>query len=88
MSFLAAVFVLIRAFLTNRLVPAAENLALCQQLAILERTAKRPRLRRRERVFWVWLSKLWTGLAVWSRDRADRHGSTVASASLQAVLAM
>ena len=36
-----------------------ENLALRQQLAILQRTARRPKLRQRERVFWVWLSKLW-----------------------------
>ena len=37
-----------------------ENLALRQQLAVLQRTAKRPRLRQRDRIFWVWLSKLWS----------------------------
>lgn len=39
---------------------AAEGLALRQQLGILQRSVKRPRLRRRDRIFWVWLSRLWT----------------------------
>jgi transposase InsO family protein len=51
----------LRAFLVPRAVLAAENLALRQQLAILQVSAKRPRLRRRDRIFWVWLSRLWSG---------------------------
>jgi hypothetical protein len=39
---------------------ALENLALRQQLAILKRSAKRPRLRSRERLFWVLLSRFWS----------------------------
>jgi hypothetical protein len=39
----------------------AENLALRQQVAILQRHAPRPRLHRRDRIFWVWLSRVWTG---------------------------
>ena len=35
-----------------------ENLALRQQLAVLKRSVKRPKLRKRDRVFWVWLSTL------------------------------
>ena len=38
---------------------ALENLALRQQLAVLERSGKRPKLRQRDRVFWVLLSALW-----------------------------
>ncbi|MEX2170788.1 MAG: integrase core domain-containing protein [Pirellulales bacterium] len=38
----------------------AENLALRQQLAVLKREQPRPRLRRRDRIFWVWLSWLWS----------------------------
>ncbi len=38
---------------------AAENLALRQQLGVLGRSVKRPRLRKRDRIFWVWLSRLW-----------------------------
>ncbi len=37
---------------------AAENVALRQQLAVLQRSAKRPKLKVSDRVFWVWLAKL------------------------------
>ncbi len=61
MSFVQAMLLLIRALLRYRTDLAAENLALRQQLAVLERQAKRPKLRRRDRIFWVWLSRLWLG---------------------------
>ena len=38
-----------------------ENLALRHQLAVLQRTASRPRLRTADRLFWVLLSRLWSG---------------------------
>ncbi len=38
---------------------ALENLALRQQLAILGRTMKRPRLTKVDRLFWVFLSRIW-----------------------------
>ena len=37
-----------------------ENAALRQQLAVLKREVKRPRLRRRDRLFWIGLRKIWT----------------------------
>ena len=37
-----------------------ENLALRQPLAVLQRSAKRPRLRSRDRAFWVLLSRVWS----------------------------
>ncbi len=37
---------------------ALENLALRQQLAILSRTMKQPRLTRTDRLFWVFLSRI------------------------------
>jgi hypothetical protein len=38
-----------------------ENLALRHQLAVLQRTAPRPRLRTADRLLWVLLSRLWSG---------------------------
>ena len=52
-------YIFIRGLLLGRLTLAAENLALRQQLAILQRTLPRPKLQRRDRRFWVWLSRLW-----------------------------
>jgi len=40
---------------------ALENLALRQQLAVLKRKAKRPKLTNADRAFWVVLSRRWTG---------------------------
>ncbi len=57
---LHALFVLIRSIMADRAVLAAENLPLRQQLAILEQRSKRPRLRNRDRMFWVCLSQIWT----------------------------
>ena len=36
---------------------ALENLALRHQLAVYKRTVTRPRLRRADRLLWVWLSR-------------------------------
>jgi putative transposase len=40
---------------------ALENLALRQRLVIYKRTAIRPSLRRRDRLFWVGLARIWAG---------------------------
>ena len=56
-----ALFVTFRAILTSRAALVAENLPLRQQLAVLRASVSRPRLRPRDRVFWVWLSRLWPG---------------------------
>jgi len=58
---LHGILLFIRAFLGDRAELAAENLALRQQLAALQPCSKRPRLRKRDRIFWVWLSRIWTG---------------------------
>ena len=39
---------------------AAENLALRQQLAVMKRTNKRPKIRMADRLFWVLLFRIWT----------------------------
>ncbi len=59
MSFVGGIAVFLRALLWSRAAIAAENLALRHQLGILQRSVKRPRLRRRDRILWVWLSRLW-----------------------------
>ena len=51
--------VILRILFGNRASLVAENLALRQQLAVLNRSKKRPRLRQRDRIFWVWVSRLW-----------------------------
>ena len=38
-----------------------ENLALRQQLMVMRLTVKRPKIRKRDRLFWVILSHLWKG---------------------------
>jgi transposase InsO family protein len=38
-----------------------ENIALRHQLLVYQRTVKRPKLRPSDRLFWVWLSRLWPG---------------------------
>jgi len=50
---------LIRGVLCDRAELAAKNLALRQQLAVLEQRSKRPRLRKRDRIFWAMLSRIW-----------------------------
>src|SRR5437016_8107492 len=40
---------------------AVENLALRQQLAVYKRTTARPKLRMTDRLFWIWLARVWAG---------------------------
>ena len=51
----------LKAFFASRAALAAENLALRHQLAVLRRSVQRPKLRKRDRIFWSWLSRLWIG---------------------------
>ena len=52
------IFQLLRLLFRKRKDIILENLALRQQLAIQHRKSKRPKLRRLDRIFWVWLSKV------------------------------
>jgi len=61
MGVVRVIVILPRAFLLPRAAPVADNLALRQQLAVLQVSVKRARLRKRDRIFWVWLSRTWSG---------------------------
>jgi len=50
----------IRAWFVGHSNLAVENLALRQQLAVYNHEKKRPKLRQRDRFFWVLLSRLWS----------------------------
>jgi len=51
---------LLRNTLRCRHDPLLENFALRQQLAVVSRQSHRPRLRPADRLFWSWLSRLWS----------------------------
>src|SRR5213593_2785216 len=51
----------LRAHFTGAAAVALENLALRHQLLVLQRSVGRPRLARWDRIFWIWLSRVWAG---------------------------
>ena len=59
MGTIEAIFLFLRAFIIGRATVAIENLALRQQVAVFKESGRRPKLRPRDRVFWVLLSRLW-----------------------------
>ncbi len=59
MGIVQSIFLLLGAFILGRATVAFESLALRQQVAVFQPSVKRPQLRPRDRVFWVWLSRLW-----------------------------
>ena len=59
MGTIQSIFLFLRAFVLGRAAAAIENLALRQQVAVFKQSVKRPRLRPRDRIFWVLLSRLW-----------------------------
>ena len=61
MSVVRVIVILLRVFLLRRAALAAEILALRHQLGVLQSSVRRPRLRQRDRIFWAWLSRLWSG---------------------------
>ncbi len=61
MFLLRFVWAVVRAVSIKRADLVAENLALRQQLVVLHRRTKRPRLKTKDRVFWLWLARSWDG---------------------------
>ena len=64
----------LRALFRDPAAVALENLALRHQLAVLQRSVRRPRLSRWDRIFWVWLSRVWVG---WRSSLAIVQPATV-----------
>jgi hypothetical protein len=65
---------------------ALENATLRQQLTILKRQQPRPKLRRRDRLFWIALMKIWKQWKTVARRRTTRYFCELAAAAIQAVL--
>ena len=61
MILVLGVWAFVRALLGNSAAVSLENVALRHQLAVLQRSVGRPRLRRWDRLVWVGLSQLWAG---------------------------
>ncbi len=59
MGWIRILLLFIRGILRNRTELATENLALRQQLVILQQKSNRPRLRDRDRILWAILSGIW-----------------------------
>jgi len=61
MFLLRIIWAFIHALFATRADLVAENLALRQQLIILHRKSRRPRLKTKDRAFWLWLARSWDG---------------------------
>ena len=61
MFLLRLVWAVVHALFSKKADLVAENLALRQQLIVFRRKVGRPRLRRRDRIFWLWLARSWDG---------------------------
>ncbi len=53
------IFEFIRLIFRSKQGIVLENLALRQQLAVQQRSIKRPKIKNTDRIFWVWLSRIW-----------------------------
>ena len=60
-KWLAIIARTLRSLMRNRRDLAFENLALCQQIAVLKHRHPRPRLGDTDRLFWALLSTVWSG---------------------------
>ena len=58
---LAALLTFLTTLLRSRLALQLEIIALRHQVAVYQRSISRPRLHATDRLFWVWLSRLWSG---------------------------
>ncbi len=88
MGLLQACVLLFRAILVPKARLAIENLALRQQVAVFKQSVKRPKLRPRDRVFWVCLSRLWSNWRSALVIVQGGNGHQVAPPGIQTLLAL
>ena len=82
---LSALLTFLMTLLRSRLALQLEIVALRHQVTIYQRSVSSPRLRATDRLFWVWLSRLWSGwqhalafvqprtVITWQRQRFRDH---------------
>jgi hypothetical protein len=82
---ITALLAFVTAFFRSQASLRLENLALRHQIAVYKQTVHRPRLCPSDRVFWLWLSRLWSGwqsvlafvqprtVLAWQRKRFRDH---------------
>src|SRR5438874_5562946 len=58
---ISGLFAFVASLFQSRWAMQLKILALQHQVAVYKQTVTRPRLRPSDRVFWVWLSRLWPG---------------------------
>jgi putative transposase len=89
MILVLGVWTFLRALLGHSTAVTIENIALRHQLMVLRRSIPRPRLRRRDRIIWVCLARLW---ADWRPSllivRPARDGPRLAPPRLSTLLAL
>ena len=82
---ISALLAFVASLFQSRASLCLEHLALRHQLAVYQRSVPRPRLRAMDRLFWAWLSRLWSGwqgalafvkpctVIAWQRQRFRDH---------------
>jgi putative transposase len=82
---LSALLAFVAGLFRSRASLCLEHLALRHQLAVYQRAIHRPQLRPSDRLFWAWLSRLWSGwqsalafvqprtVIAWQRQRFRNH---------------
>jgi putative transposase len=82
---LTALLTFLMTLFRSRLALQLEIVALRHEVAVYQRSGSRPRLRATDRLFWVWLSRLWSGwqhalafvqprtVIAWQRQRFRDH---------------
>src|SRR5437899_2001459 len=88
MVLVIGLWMLLRALAGGSMAVALENVSLRRQLAVLQRSGRRPKLHRWDRAFWVCLSRVWSNWRCSLMIVQSRHGHRVAPPEFSALLAL